>query len=383
MPVATRQPAIVSYIATFLPPEMRHVYRQVSNISSFRNIVVTRTRRHRREFPYEPIYQLNKSPWRWLPRLAWRVSGKTRPITAFETRQMEEICQWEKVGLVHIYLGSEAARLKDWMAATPLPVVVSFHGADLSDQVSDRDLQGVFEHATLLLHRSNSLRRVLLSRGAPEDKLRPNPTGVPLPTQENIRSRSPSESLRLLQACRFIPKKGLDTTLRAVANLAQAGHPVELTLAGSGPEETMLRTLAANLAISDRITWRGFLRESELAAEYARADVFLHPSRETGSGDREGIPNALLEAMAMGKLVISTRHSGIPEAIVHGQNGYLMDDNAPESLAKLIELARNDPGKTTAMGHAARKSIESNFSVKQCVATLQDAYREAMLQRDQ
>jgi len=360
---------------------MRHVYRQVSNISSFRNIVVTRTRRNRREFPYEPVYQLKKSPWRWLQRLAWGITRQKRQLSGFETRQMEAIFEREQVELVHIYLGSEAIRLKDWMVATSLPVVVSFHGADLSDHVSDRELQAVFRHATLLLHRSDSLRRALLSRGAPEAKLRPNPTGVPLPTEDHIRSRGADEPIRLLQACRFIPKKGLDTTLQAVALLVQAGHPVEMVLAGAGPEETKLRKLAAKLAISDRITWRGFLRESELAAEYARADVFLHPSRETGSGDREGIPNALLEAMAMGKLVISTRHSGIPEAIDHGQTGYLMDDNAPESLAKLIELARNDPGKTTAMGHAARKSIESNFSVKQCVATLQDAYREAMLLR--
>lgn len=360
---------------------MRHAYRQVSNISSFRNIVVTRTRRNRHEFPYEPVYQLKKSPWRWLQRLAWGMTRQKRHLSGFETRQMEAIFEREQVELAHIYLGSEAVRLKDWMAATTLPVVVSFHGADLSDQVSDRELGAVFRHATLLLHRSDSLRRALLSRGAPAEKLRHNPTGIPVPEQEHIRTRGADEPIRLLQACRFIPKKGLDTTLQAVALLARAGHAVELILAGTGPEEKQLRQLASALGISGLITWRGFLQERELEDEYDRAHIFLHPSKQTASGDREGIPNALLEAMARGKLVISTRHGGIPEAIVHGKSGYLMDDNAPASLAALVGAALNDPVKTAAMGRAAREAVVRNFSINRCIAKLEDAYHEAMLLR--
>lgn len=373
-----RKETILSYCATFLKPEMLHVYRQVVGIQSFRNVVATRRLENRANFPHDPVIELKKSPLRFFQRVWHRSQGGRVPVPHREISQLARIVRTEAVRLVHIYFGTEAARLSSWLPVAGLPVVVSFHGADVSSSISDAELQPVFENASLILHRSNSLREALLLRGAPVSKLRSNPTGVPVPSETTALQIRSDKPLRLLQACRFIDKKGLDVSLKAVRELAEMGFYVRLTLAGDGPLRGDLERLADGLGISTRIRWTGFLTPEKLADEYRQHDFFLHPSRETASGDREGIPNSLLEAMAHGHVVLGTRHSGIPEAVEHGVNGLLVEDADGTLVAEAIARIARNPAEAQAMAHAARQTVIDRFSSKACIEQLEACYREAI-----
>ena len=105
---------------------------------------------------------------------------------------------------------------------------------------------------------------------------------------------------RMIQASRFIERKGLDTTLIAFADFRKKYPNAELVLAGEGPLENRLKEIAQRLGIAQAVCYPGFLGQHELAAAYRSAHLFLHPSQTTRSGDQEGVPNSMLEAMASG-----------------------------------------------------------------------------------
>ena len=367
---------VLSYCATFLKPEMMHVYRQVVGVGSFRNVVVTRRLENAARFPYGQVIPLEKSPWRLLHRAWHRLRRSRVPVSRHEADQLSRIIRLENAALVHIYFGTEAARLLSWMPRAGVPIVVSFHGADVSDSISDGELQAVCLHASLLLHRSDSLREALLSRGAPEEKLRANPTGVPVPGETTEIQVAEGKPLRLLQACRFIEKKGIDVTLESAKILVDLGFDVRLTLAGDGPRRAELESAAGRLGISSRVRWTGFLNSEQLAGEYRQHDFFLHPSRETSSGDREGIPNSLLEAMAHGCVALGTRHSGIPEAVEDGVNGLLVDRADARHVADAVSKIASDPTRAKSLGAAARQTILERFSTEACIRKLETSYAE-------
>lgn len=373
-----RVPRLLTYCSTFLKPEMLHVYRQVTAIDQFKQWVVTRNRQNAPLFPFEPLFEIRKSRLRGLRRACYRLFRLPVPLDRSETRQLLDWAKDLEIDVFHAYLGTEAARLIDFLKQVDCARVVSFHGNDLSDSLSARDFARLLQHTELFLVRSASLRHALLERGCPPERIRLNRTGVPIPgTVAPI--ELPTGEIRLLQACRFIDKKGLDVSLQAIALLRQQGLNIRLDLAGGGPEEASLRELASKLGIAEAIGFLGFLPNPELLARLSGYHAFLHPSRTTDSGDREGIPNALLEAMAYGLPVVSTRHSGIPEVVRDGENGYLIPHADPTLLATAISrLFAGDAAHFASLSQAARQTVIEQYSTAANRDSLQASYHEAL-----
>lgn len=382
MAMADSRPVLLSYCATFLPREMLHVFRQVSGVRGFENWVVTRTRANPESFPYDRLMVLRKSPWRAFSRLWHRSRGRAVPLSRAETRQMLDMARQKAAALAHVYLGTEALRAVRFLEGFPGGRVVSFHGADLSDDFSAVDYAGLWSRADLFLCRSESLRQRLLAKGCPADRIRINRTGVPLPANptEVLPPRwRQGEPVRLLQVCRLIPKKGLDVTIQATRLIKDAGVPVRLVIAGEGPEEPGLRRLAAELGLGAEVKFAGFVTGPALEELFTASHLFLHPSRTTERGDLEGIPNSLLEAMAHGLPVLSTRHSGIPEAVTDGADGLLMERCEPEPLARAARRLVKDAHLFQTISKAARKTIENRFSTSACITSLEASYHEAVV----
>lgn len=371
-------PTLISYCATFLKPEMLHVYRQVTGVDAFDNWVVTRRRENANRFPYAKLLTLKKSPLRLFRRAAYRLLGQPIPLGGSEVRQMLAIAHEKKAALVHIYFGTEAARALPYLRQEKRPKVVSFHGADVSNSLSERDFQALLGCVDLFLARSQTLADQLVTRGCPPERIRLNRTSVPLPEISMPDGPLRKGRVRLLQACRFIPKKGLDISLKALSILVAQGMDVTLDLAGDGPERGALETMARELNLEDRINFLGFLPNQELLARLPDYSLFVHPSRVTASGDREGIPNSMLEAMAYGLPVVATGHSGIPEAISHGVEGLLVKQDDPAGLAQAISTVLEDETFYRRMSTAARTRIEQDFSSRRAIAELHAAYQDAI-----
>jgi len=372
--VSDTRPAVVSFVATYLKPEMLHVYRQTTGLQRHENWIVTRRRQSEDRYPAPKVIALPRHPLRWFHR-AWHQARRLRPpLAPWERKQLQSVCDDTKARLVHIYFGTEAARCITFLRKARLPRIVSFHGADLSEKLKRRELEDLVRHTDLFLCRSQSLADVLVKRGVDKARIRLNYTGVPVPSA--VHEARSGSCLRILQACRFLAKKGLDTTLLAVASLRAAGQDLRLTLAGDGEERKNLEALAVNLGIADITTFAGFLGEESLRRLYLEHDIFVHPSRTTATGDREGIPNSLLEAMACGLPSISTRHSGIPEAVTHEKTGWLLDESDASELVSAISKLALSTTLRQQIGAAARQSIIDKFSISACVSTLEDAYEE-------
>ncbi len=377
-PDGASKPVLLSYCDAFVKSEALHVYRQVTGVTQFENWVVTRHRVNEAQFPYERLVRLRRSPFHPLRR-AWFRAHRRRPtLDGIEVRRLQRIADRLKATVVHVYFGNDATRLLPYLRQELRPKVVSFHGMDLSSNVSDKEMDELIRHVDIFLGRSQSLLDALRERGCPGDRVRLNLTGVPIAEHFVPREIVRARPLRLLQACRFIRKKGLDVTLRATALLRDRGLDVELDLAGDGGARAGLERLAADLGLARRVRFLGFLPNDRLLQSLGGYDVFLHPSRTTTSGDREGIPNAMLEAMAAGVPVAATRHSGIPEAVSDGVEGLLVPEDAPEDLADAVQTLIDDPDRYRAMSEAAHERIRSQFSSAACVKSLESSYRFAI-----
>jgi glycosyltransferase involved in cell wall biosynthesis len=151
-------------------------------------------------------------------------------------------------------------------------------------------------------------------------------------------------ALRILAVSRLIQRKGLDTLIRAIALLRD--EPVSVVVAGDGPQRESLSALARQLAVGDRITFKGFLPQVALAQEHLDCDVFVLASHS------ESCSMALLHAMGAGLPVIASRVGGTPELVRHERNGLLFSAGSEIELAAAIRLMLREPARGVAYGAA-------------------------------
>ena len=188
-----------------------------------------------------------------------------------------------------------------------------------------------------------------LGRFRPLQRLRPRRDGS-----------DPADPVRLLVVGRAVEKKGLDLLVDALAELP-GDSAWRLVHVGGGPDLAKLRAEAERRGIAARIAWRGPQDQTAVLEEYRQADLFVLPCRVAGNGDRDGLPNVLVEAQSQGLACLSTRVAGVPELIEDGINGRLVPSDDPAALAAaLIDLIR-DPDLRRAYGRAGQGRVARLF----------------------
>ncbi len=373
---------VASYCTTFLKSEMLHIYRQVTALREVQTFVMTKKLQNADRFPFDDV-ELIPKPRVNPVRHGWQKFVERRPPIVYrgEYQALSKLLERRGADLMHIYFGHTGVHLLPFIECWGKPCVVSFHGADVMLKAANPDyatkLRRVFEAAPLILARSRSLERRLITLGCPPDKIRINRTGVPLQQFPMVRREAPPDGeWNFLQACRLIPKKGLTTCLRAFAIFQKANRRAQLFIAGKGPLQPALEVLAAQLGVSSHVHFTGFLSQADLLDLYHRSHIFLHPSEMPADENQEGIPNSILEAMATGLPVLATRHGGIPEAVEHGRCGALVDERDYEALA--AEMKKMTSLRSfTEMGALASESVATHFEQGAQIAHLEAHYQEA------
>ncbi len=173
--------------------------------------------------------------------------------------------------------------------------------------------------------------------------------------------RAPAARPLLLVVGTLMRPKGFDDAVRAVAILAGRGIDAELAVVGGGPERGRLERLAAERGVADRVRFTGPLGHAELLPLYRRAWLLLAPSREMPNGRRDGLPNVVVEAMAMGVPCVGARAGGIGEAIEPGVTGALVPSDDPAALAEAAARLLADPEGLARMGREARRRALERF----------------------
>jgi colanic acid/amylovoran biosynthesis glycosyltransferase len=382
----TRSPVVACYCATFLKPEMWHIYRQISTLERVFPVVIAQKRENSGRFPFDRIDIVPKPALHFFRRFWFRqVRDKPWQISSGELRALMKVLERRSARLLHIYFGHIAVHLLPLIRAWPRPSIVSFHGADVMVDMNKpayrEATRQMLDVVKLVLVRSESLRRAVADLGCHQKKIEVQRTGIPLdefPFRERNFPGSDGE-WRFVQAGRLIEKKGLPVTLRAFASFLKRYPKATLTIAGEGPLLGHLQELARELKIDNRVSFTGLISQEELRDLYYGSHVLLHPSETGPDGNQEGIPNSMLEAMASGLPVFATEHGGIPEAIKHGVSGVLVPERDEEELAWTLLNAVEDQRFLARVARGGAEVVGENFELRLQAGRLEDAYLKTIL----
>jgi len=183
-------------------------------------------------------------------------------------------------------------------------------------------------------------------------------------------SRPPEGKPVLISVGQLKEKKGFAYLLEACRLLKDAGYDFVCQIVGEGPLRDALQAQIRQLSLGDIVVLCGALPHQQVIEKYRRATLFVLPCVLGGDGDRDGIPNVILEAMAMELPVVSTRHSGIPEVVEDGVNGLLAPPEDAQALAAAVAKLLDDPASGRQYGTRARHTILENFDLARNVKRL-------------
>lgn len=259
-----------------------------------------------------------------------------------------------------------------------IPLVIHFHGVDAhSHNVLKRysyEYKEMFDYADRVIAVSEDMKDRLVASGAKPEKVVINPYG---PNNKFYKLKSDFKSINFISVGRFVDKKAPDKTIEAFSKLLVDYPEATLSMAGNGPLLDECRQLIRKKQIEKSVKLLGAVSHTEVFSLYQNAYCFLQHSVTAPSGDSEGTPVAILEANAAGLPVISTRHTGIKEVIIHGKNGFLVDEFDVEGMAKhMIEIA-GDKTLAKQMGAYGRQRIIDHYSMEKHISTLNDILTKA------
>jgi len=374
------KPVVAFYCATFLKPEMLHIYRQITGLGRVRSVVIAQKRENAERFPFDKIDIVPKPATHFFRRFWFRqICNKPWQISSRELRALTDVLNLEKAQLLHIFFGHIAVHLLPLIEMWPKPSVVSFHGADVLVDMEKpayrKATRQMLDAVTRVFVRSASLQRAVVELGCDESKVDIVRTGIPLDEFPFREREFPADGeWRFVQASRLIEKKGLATTLHAFTAFLAHYPRATLTIAGEGPLLRELQELTRKLKINDRVALPGFVAPEKLREIYYASHIFLHPSETGSDGNQEGIPNSMLEAMATGLSVFATDHGGIPEAIENGVSGILVSERDYEALSHALLEAVQDRHLLARLARNGANVVAEKFDQRKQIRQLEEIY---------
>ena len=343
-------------------------------------------------YNYFPEYTLNgrtlryfysRRPWltkaqRLLPQFLY-----DRLVTRHEMsdeRTMDFMAGFFRQHNVDVILaeyGFNGADIAPVAKALGIPLVVHFHGHDAhrEPEISayrDR-YRFMFQYAYRCLSVSHYMTQAMLELGADPQRIVYNPYGA----REYFFDVQPDYRPTLIAVGRFADIKAPYLTLAAFQLIAKDNPDARLVMVGDGPLLECCRSLARTWNLEAQVSFPGALVHEQFLPLLSQARAFVQHSVVTSYRDAEGTPNSILEAQAAGLPVISTRHAGINEAVVHGETGFLVAEGDIEDMARRMQQLLRDEPLCRLMGAAARRHISTNYSINRHIGTLSEVLNQA------
>ncbi|GJQ22790.1 MAG: colanic acid biosynthesis glycosyltransferase WcaL [Candidatus Brocadia sapporoensis] len=307
-------------------------------------------------------------------RKAWSFHLLFLSIPFIERRPFDIIhCQFGTLGLKAVLLRQ--------IGAINCKIVTSIRGFDVTMILKEKPgvYHELFRVGDFFLPVCQSLKERLVHAGCDKMKIAIHYSGIDCSKFEySPRRRINDEYIMLLTVARLVEKKGVAYAIEAVASLISKGKKIVYTIVGDGMLRENLQQIIARLGIEQQVKLIGWKTQEEVKILLQKSHVLVAPSLTSASGDQEGIPNVIKEAMASGLPVISTFHSGIPELVTDGVTGILVPEKEIHSLADALAYLISHPEICNKMGKSGRKYIEENFDINKLNNTLVQIYQQLL-----
>jgi glycosyltransferase involved in cell wall biosynthesis len=220
-----------------------------------------------------------------------------------------------------------------------------------------RRYRRMFGHVRGVFCVSRHIADRVVALGCPPGLIVVNPSGA-LVDQFAPGAQEPG---RTLAVGRLVDKKAPHLTIEAFAQAAQRFPEARLDMVGDGPLAARCRDIVARHGLEGRVTLHGSLDHARVADLMSRASIFVQHSMTAANGDIEGFPTAIAEAMCAGLAVVSTRHSGIPEHVIDGRTGFVVEEGDVAGMAEALSRLLADPGLARRLGAAARRHAHEHL----------------------
>ena len=297
-----------------------------------------------------------------------------------ETRGLTRYLRREGVHVVLAEFGPVAVDYIDACQATGIPLVAHFHGYDAYKRSTlveyGNAYRRLFHTAHTLVVVSTDMSRQLQSLGAPEEKIIYNPCGV---DTSAFAGAVPELSAPVFVSVgRFVEKKAPHYVLRAFHEVASRRPDARLVMIGEGVLLDPCRQLCDALGLSDRVRFTGAQSPAEVASFLRSARAFVQHSMRDSEGNAEGTPVSILEAGATGLPVVSTRHMGIADVVVHGETGLLVEEGDIRGMGEHLVTLYDDPTLAGMLGRRGRVRVSAEFSMQRSISRLWNVLERAM-----
>lgn len=295
------------------------------------------------------------------------------------------MARWgEDDGLDFLYaVGAHGPATAAWIASRLLRRPFAFAVRTLDMTQPGRDWAVKARDAAFVACDTEETRRrlrELLPEIAPERLvlLRDPLTLTPPDEEISLPPTGGREPLRLLAVGTLCARKGFDVLLRACVLLCRQGVDFEVRIVGTGPLRRRLKWRAWRLGLRKRVIFSGQVPHENMPDLYRRADIFVAPARVTRTGEQDGLPSALIEAMAFGRAVVAADLPGIREAVRDGESGVLVPSEDAEALGKALLALAARPEERKRLGGAASRHISSLLDAEGTEARLKELVLEAV-----
>ena len=383
-------------VGTFMEPIARHVAARghdVHVVAPWHPLVASQSEEHGVRFHfyrYAPVRSLNVFGYAAAMRADVSVRAAAyvaAPLAlAAGWRAARTVASRHRATVMHghwVIPGGITATL----AAPRLPLVISLHGSDVYVAerlaVARRAARHAFAHAGFVTACSDDLARRAVNLGAAADRIETVPYGVdiarfhPDPKARSIHRKELGldDATKLgFAAGRLVHKKGFEYLIGALAHVPG----VALAIAGEGTLDDALRTVAREVGVADRVRFLGNLPQDRVGEFFAAADFICAPSIRDDSGNVDGLPNVVLEAMASATPLITTSAGGIGAVIEDQRTGVIVPERDAAALATAMRQLLADPARARDIGLAARAQVERCFGWDRVAARFEAAYGRAI-----
>ena len=338
--------------------------------------------------PFDPVHIVPRPrnmDWDRLGYKALELLGLTTAETSWYTtihKRLERVLRQRRPDVLHAHFGDMAWMVAPVASEIGLPLIVTFHGRDISELVKQEEwrrryrfiLWPSIKFATVL---SEEMREAVIRQGCPPEKVRIVRIGRDIEALP-VREERSNREFSVVSVGRLTEKKGHADAIEVVARLVSEGVHIRFRIFGDGELRSELEERIAELQVGAYVSLEGAKPNDEVIDALRQTDAFLLCSKTASNGDKEGTPNVIVEAQGMAVPCVSTRHAGIPEMIPRENQWLLAEEGDIDGIAsRLAKLERMTPQQRMMYGERGRAKMLQEYDLATECNKFRNLYREA------